>query len=64
MSAVRGARNSATEVRDMNTSYESEIGLSEESASDSETECDAGGLDEPETEPRPDIPAYSNSAVK
>ena len=52
-----------TEVR-ANASYDPEIGLSEGSDSDSDAECDAeaGGLDEPEAEPRPDI--YSNSAVK
>ena len=52
-----------TEVRDTDASYESEmIDLSEESASDSDAECDVGEQDEPETGPRPDI--YSNSAVK
>ena len=45
-------------VHNTDASYDSEIDLSEESASDSEAECDA----ELEQEPGPDI--YSNSAVK
>ena len=44
------------------TAHDPEIDLSEESASDSDAECDAGEQGEPEAEPRPDI--CSNSAVK
>ena len=48
------------ESRDMNTPYESEIDLSEESASDSDAECDTGEIGETKAKRRP---RYS-SAVK
>ena len=51
-------REDEAEARLADTAQDSEIDLSEESASDSEAECD----EEPEQEPGPDI--YSNSAVK
>ena len=49
--------------RDMNTPYESEIDLSEESASDSDAECDTGEIGETKAEWRPRPDRYS-SAVK
>ena len=49
--------------RDMNTPYESEIDLSEESASDSDAECDTGGKGKTKAKRRPRPDRY-NSAVK
>ena len=51
------------ESRDMNTPYESEIDLSEESASDSDAECDTGEIGETKAKRRPRPDRY-NSAVK
>ena len=51
-----------TEVHNTDASYDSEIDLSEESASDSDAEYDGGVPGEPETEPGPDI--CSSSTVK
>ena len=51
------------ENRDMNTPYESEIDLSEESASDSDAECDTGEIGETKAERRP-RPDRHSSAVK
>ena len=51
-----------TGVHNTDASYDSEIDLSEESASDSDAECDGGAPGEPEAEPGPDI--CSSSTVK
>ena len=53
-----------TEVRDTNASYESEIDLSEESASDSDAECDAGEPSVPEAERGPDMYRNNNGNIQ